>query len=97
MNGWINDRDEVSGVDMYDFGNIARRVARRKVRCLIVIKYRIKIIIPEHEVFLDERYYGYHVLHSMCGARVNYVVTYIDREADLPWPRAKLPLKSFKK
>lgn len=86
---------EVSGVDMYDFGNIAGEVARRKVRCLIVIKYRIKIIIPEHEVFLDERDYGYHVLHSMCGARVNYVVTYIDREAGFAVASRKVALKKL--
>lgn len=87
---------EVSGVDVYDLGVIAREETPRKVRCLIVINYRTKVIIPEHEVFLEDFDAGYHVLHSMCGAKVNYIITHIDREAGFAVASRKYALKRIR-
>ena len=48
--------------------------------CLAVIGYRVKIVIPQRELwFHNERRPGY-VLNSMIGAEVDYVITHIDRE-----------------
>lgn len=86
---------EVVGVDLHEFNLVPegkKKAVRKSVRCLIIIKYRIKIIIPETEVFLDDFDSGYHILHSMCGTTVNYVITYIDREAGFAVASRKLAL-----
>lgn len=86
---------EVVGVDLHEFNIVPegkKKAVRKSVRCLIIIKYRIKIIIPETEVFLDDFDSGYHILHSMCGTTVNYVITYIDREAGFAVASRKLAL-----
>lgn len=47
---------------------------------LAVIGYRVKIVIPQRELwFHNERRPGY-VLNSMIGTEVDYVITHIDRE-----------------
>ena len=86
---------EVVGVDLHEFNLVPegkKKAVRKSVRCLIIIKYRIKIIIPETEVSLDDFDSGYHILHSMCGTTVNYVITYIDREAGFAVASRKLAL-----
>ena len=57
------------------------RFEKRNILCLVVISYRVKILIPESEVWFDpsERRPP-HVLRSMAGAVTDYVITGIDRE-----------------
>lgn len=86
----------VVGVDLHEFRVVPegkKRAVPQTSRCLIVIQYRVKVIIPETEVFLEEFDAGYHVLHSMCGATVEYVVTYIDRESGFAIASRKLALE----
>ena len=86
----------VVGVDLHEFNLVPegkKKAVPQTVRCLIVIKYRVKIIIPEHEVFVEDFDSGYHVLHSMCGASIDYVITYIDREAGFAVASRKLALE----
>ncbi|OQB12303.1 MAG: 30S ribosomal protein S1 [Firmicutes bacterium ADurb.Bin193] len=88
----------VAGVDLHEFKIVPKgkkKAVSQTVRCLIVIKYRIKIIIPESEVFLEDFNSGYHILHSMCGAQVDYVITYIDREAGFAVASRKLALEKM--
>ena len=90
----------VAGVDLHEFKIVPegkKKAVPQTVRCLIVIKYRVKIIIPEKEVFLEELDSGYHILHSMCGANVNYVVTYIDRESGFAVASRKLALEKMQR
>lgn len=90
----------VAGVDLHEFKIVPegkKKAVTQTVRCLIVIKYRVKIIIPETEVFLEEFDAGYHILHSMCGADVNYVITYIDREAGFAVASRKLALEKMQR
>ena len=90
----------VAGVDLHEFKIVPegkKKAVAQTVRCLIVIKYRVKIIIPETEVFLEEFDAGYHILHSMCGADVNYVITYIDREAGFAVASRKLALEKMQR
>ena len=52
-----------------------------EVNCLAIIDYRVKVLIPEKELWFDENTARpTHVLRSMAGATVDYVITAIDRE-----------------
>lgn len=91
----------VVGVDMHEFRlrreDTEKEVETKTMRCLIVIPYRVKIIIPEHEVFIGDRSTEYHMLHSMCGARISYVITYIDREEGFAVASRKLSLEKIRR
>lgn len=85
----------VVGVDMHTVSIVPkgkRKAVEQELRCLIVIPYRVKVIIPETEIFADEGNTGYHVLHSMCGANIGYVITHIDRENDIAVASRRLAL-----
>lgn len=91
---------EVAGVDLHEFNAVSKgetKTVRKTVRCLIMVRYRVKIIIPETEVFIDELDTGYHILHSMCGANVEFVVTHIDREAGFAIASRKLALEQIRR
>lgn len=56
---------------------------RVAINCLVVISYRVKVLIPEQQVWFDENTSRpEHVLRSMTGAMIDYVITSIDRESD---------------
>ncbi len=56
---------------------------RREINCLVVIGYRVKILIPEQEIWYNEQTKRpNHVLRSMVGATIDYVITNIDREGE---------------
>ena len=56
---------------------------RIAINCLVVISYRVKVLIPEQQVWFDEKTTRpEHVLRSMTGAVIDYVITGIDRESD---------------
>ncbi len=85
----------VIGVDLHEFKIVPegkKKAQSQTMRCLIVIKYRVKVIIPETEVFDIDLGTGYHVLHSMCGANIEYVITHIDREAGFAIASRKMAL-----
>lgn len=55
----------------------------REINCLIVISYRIKVLIPDTQIWYDsEETKPSHVLRSMTGAVIDYVITGIDREGE---------------
>ena len=51
--------------------------------CLIIVDYRVKVLIPESEIWAEEEARPSHVLHSMIGATVDYVITQIDRVGEV--------------
>ncbi len=56
---------------------------RVTINCLVIISYRVKVLIPEQQVWFDEKTSRpEHVLRSMTGAIIDYVITGIDREND---------------
>lgn len=56
---------------------------RKEINCLVVIGYRVKVLIPEQEIWYDENTRRpSHVLRSMAGATIDYVITNIDREGE---------------
>jgi len=58
-----------------------RKIEEKTVYFLVVVYYRIKIIIPEEEVWHNENQPP-HVLRSMIGAEIDFVITNIDREGE---------------
>jgi ribosomal protein S1 len=86
---------QVVGVDRHTFtGKNAEtgEPEKRELRCLIVIQYRVKIIIPETEVWA-ECPEDNHIMRSMCGATIDYVVSHIDREGDFAVASRKMALE----
>lgn len=66
---------------------------KKTINCLVVIIYRVKILIPEQEVWFDDRNRRpTHVLRSMTGAMIDYVITGIDRENDCCTASRKLAM-----
>ena len=69
---------QAAGPELFREPKHPELAAREK--CLAVIGYRVKIVIPERELWLDHEKRPAYVLNSMVGAEVDYVITYIDRE-----------------
>lgn len=49
-------------------------------QCLALIGYRVKVLIPEQELWFEQEGKPSYILNSMIGAEVDYVITHIDRE-----------------
>lgn len=59
------------------------KLEKQTINCLVVISYRVKVLIPEQEVWYDDQSRRPpHVLRSMTGAVIDYVITGIDRIND---------------
>mgnify|MGYP000033071155 CR=1 FL=1 len=59
------------------------RPEQREINCLVIIDYRVKVLIPEQEIWFDENTKRpTHVLRSMVGAVLDYVITGIDRASE---------------
>lgn len=59
------------------------KLEKKAISCLVVISYRVKVLIPEQEVWYDDHSRRpTHVLRSMAGAVIDYVITGIDRVND---------------
>lgn len=59
------------------------KLEKQNINCLVVISYRVKVLIPEQEVWYDDQSRRpVHVLRSMTGAVIDYVITGIDRIND---------------
>lgn len=90
----------VVGVDEHIFKTVPEgksRAVRRKVRCLIVIPYRVKIIIPENEIFLEEGDFMPPMIQSICGADISFIVTEIDREGGVALASRKQALEQIRR
>lgn len=54
----------------------------KSLNYLVVISYRVKVIIPQNELWYENTDMPRHVMRSMGGAKIDYVITDIDREGD---------------
>lgn len=74
----------IIGVDLHKF-NIHDKttgdVIRRSLNCAIVIPFRVRILIPETELWETEDERPGFVARAMTGATIDFVVTHVDREA----------------
>lgn len=68
------------------------QVERRELNCAVVIPFRVRILIPETEMWLqgDER--PSYVLRDIPGATVDFVVIHVDREAGFAVASRRLAL-----
>lgn len=77
---------EVTGVDenQFEVTNVdTGQRETKKILSLVIIKYRVKILIPESEIWAvgDDR--PSYVARGMIGATVDFVITNIDREGEV--------------
>ncbi len=73
----------IIGVDGQAF-NVRNRetgqVERRTMYCAVIIAYRVKVLIPETEMWMPGEERPAHVLRNMSGAEIDYVILDVDRE-----------------
>ena len=65
---------------------------RRTIRSLVIIGYRIKVLIPESEVWAPGEERPDYVMRGMVGAKVDYVVMQVDREGECAIASRRLAL-----
>lgn len=74
---------KIIGVDRHTF-NVRNRetglLERWVMHCAVMIRYRVKVLIPETEMWLPEQERPSHVLRNMTGAEVGYTVLDVDRK-----------------
>lgn len=75
---------DIIGVDEHSFtvrDKDLGETERRTVQCAIVISYRVKVLIPETDMWFSsaEARPGF-VLRNMVGAKIDYVILQVDRE-----------------
>lgn len=58
------------------------RPERISILCFTVINYRVKVLIPETELWNNGKVLKRHVASHMVGANIQYVITSIDREGE---------------
>jgi len=88
----------VQGVDFHTFdmkNPTTGEVKKQEMPCLIAIRYKVKIIIPQPEVWFEPREEP-HLLRSMVGGKVEYVITHVDRENEFAVASRKLALKRLR-
>lgn len=91
---------EAAGVDYHEFNYIPegkKCSVKQSVRCVIIIAYRIKIIIPENELFLEDMADGGYVIHALCGSKIDYQITHLDREGEFAIASRKMALEKMRK
>ena len=84
-------RGEAAGVDYHEFEFIPegkKKSVKEKLRCVIVILYRIKIIIPEPEMFLISVPDGGYVLQRRNRCPASGAPRKYRRKAAAPEPQA---------
>jgi ribosomal protein S1 len=89
---------QVVGVDEHEVSYTPegkRKAEKRLIRCLIVIPYRVKIIIPDVEVFLD--FEKPPSLQSMNGANISFIVNEVDRMAGVAIASRREALEQIKR
>lgn len=76
----------VIGIDMHKLAitNAETHATEQKsIQCLVIMDFRVKIIIPQSEIWYDgESAPPDYVIKSMMGAKVDYVVTNVDRAGE---------------
>lgn len=73
---------KIIGIEAHAF-NVQNRetgqVERRRIYCAAVIAYKVKVLIPETEMWMPGEERPTHVLRNMSGAEIDYVILDVDR------------------
>ena len=73
----------IMGIDTHSFtvrNRETRQTERRKMLCAVIISYRVKVLIPETEVWYPGQERPPYVLRNMSGAEIDYTILDVDRE-----------------
>ena len=76
---------EVTGVDSNTFmmtNPETGELEKREIRSLVIISYRVKVLIPETELWFPGEERPGHVVRSMVGAQIDYVIQEVDRSGE---------------
>lgn len=71
------DRNELQVLD-----GETGRTELRVIHSLVIVGYRVKILIPENEVWVGGEERGVFLMPGMIGAKVDYVIINVDREGE---------------
>lgn len=66
----------IMGIDTHSFtvrNRETRQTERRKMLCAVIINYRVKVLIPETEVWYPGQERPPYVLRNMSGAETDYI------------------------
>ncbi len=66
---------------------------QRTIRSLVIISYRVKVIIPETEIWASGEERPDHVTRSLVGAKVEYVILEVDRAGECAIASRKLAMQ----
>ena len=87
---------EVIGVDAYTMpiaDKETKTVAMKQVLCLVIMDYRVKVIIPQTEIWYnDTDKLPDYVIKRMVGAKLDYVITNVDRNEECAIASRRLAL-----
>lgn len=86
----------VIGVDLFSLNIRSRKtgkVHKRDLYCAIVVPHRVRILIPETEMWLDSEKAGRSLNHLM-GATLRFTVIKVDRENGFALASRKLAMKA---
>lgn len=73
----------IMGIDSHSFTVRSRETGqtqRRRMLCAVIISYRVKVLIPETEVWYPGQERPPYVLRNMSGAEIDYTILDVDRE-----------------
>lgn len=66
----------------------------KRMYCAVIVPFRVRILIPENEMWAENEERPAFVLRNMAGALVDFVVTHVDREAGFAIASRRLALHS---
>ena len=73
---------KIIGIEAHAF-NVQNRetgqVERRRIYCAAIIAYKVKVLIPETEMWMPGEERPSYVLRNMSGAEIDYVILDVDR------------------
>ena len=76
----------VIGVDTHRLAvtdPVTKAIERRQILCLVIIDFRVKVIVPQTEIWHDtETNIPDYVIKRMVGAKIDYIITNVDRPGD---------------
>ena len=87
----------IAGVDRHSVRVRDRRtgeMVRQDMYCATVIPFRVRILIPSTEMWMQGEERPDYVLRNMSGAVIDFVVTHVDREADFAIASRRLALRT---
>ncbi len=87
----------IAGVDPHSVRVRDRRtgeMVRKTMYCATVILFRVRILIPSTEMWMQGEERPDYVLRNMSGASIDFVVTHVDREAGFAIASRRVALRT---